>query len=73
MRHKYFRVTCPYCQQTMSLEKSKTHMNVCPYRYCIEYAYDEAGNRIQRAVVWTVSQKAKKESAVADKAKTDDD
>ena len=48
-------VTCPYCKATMSLQACKKHMIVCPYRFCIEYTYDAAGNRIRRAVVWTVS------------------
>ena len=66
-------VTCPYCQRKMSLNASKNHVNVCPYRYCIEYTYDAAGNRIQRAVVWTVSKAVKKESDIVDKLKTDED
>ena len=62
-------VTCPYCQRTMSLSSSKNHMNVCPYRFCIEYTYDAAGNRIQRSVVWTIAPIVKKKIELAETSK----
>lgn len=54
-------VTCPYCNEKfLSLKVAKEHSNQCPYRFCIEFSYDEAGNRIKRSVVWTVAPTVKK-------------
>ena len=53
---------CPFCNKVFNkASKMKAHALTCPYRYCIEYTYDASGNRICRAVVWTVSPKVRKE------------
>lgn len=47
---------CPFCETEFKIySEMAEHASRCPYRYCIEYTYDAAGNRICRAVVWTVA------------------
>lgn len=47
---------CPFCEKVFkTYDDMVKHALKCPYRYCIEYTYDAAGNRIRRAVVWTVA------------------
>ena len=47
---------CPFCgREFTSLKRITSHVEVCDYRFCIEYHYDASGNRIRRIVTWTVA------------------
>ena len=59
---------CPFCEEKFkNYEDMVKHASRCPYRYCIEYTYDAAGNRIRRAVVWTVAPEMSKKLNKAEK------